>query len=522
MFKKAIIGVLVLFLALTAGLFLWARAVLTEDTVRTALASQVSNALGQPVTVGHIEAAIYPRVSVILGDVTIGEPARIRIDSLRIGTDFRALLSRRIEHATLELSGAHIELPLPALSLGTGSADESAAAPVELVSIDSIALHGVEIVSGPHTLTGDVELVPKGNGVTVQRMTLGADGQRVDITGQITDLAGPVGALTLTSEALNFDRLLAVAGDVTANSGLASPSSASSSSTAPAAGASNGAAAAGSSPPMNLAISLDAKTATMGALMLDGLKGTARLSPSAMTIEPMEFGVFGGRYVGSIAFALAEVPGFTLNATLSDVDMAAATAFAGSPGVVTGRLSAKLAMAGRGMDAATVLDSARGTARLDVTNGVVKNLGLVRTLVIATSGRADNTAAELGSKDEAFTRLGTTLQIARGSAATQDLRFESTNLLLSAAGVIALDGSRLDLAGDMQLSDALSQRAGRDLARYTAKDGRVTIPVTITGTADAPQVHLDLADMAKRALTNRANEEAQKAIKERLGGLFRR
>ena len=74
----------------------------------------------------------------------------------------------------------------------------------------------------------------------------------------------------------------------------------------------------------------------------------------------------------------------------------------------------------------------------------------------------------------------------------------------------------------MQLSDELSKQAGRDLIRYTQQGGRVTLPATITGSAEAPHVRIDIADMAKRALANRANEEAQKALKKGLGSLFKK
>ena len=70
----------------------------------------------------------------------------------------------------------------------------------------------------------------------------------------------------------------------------------------------------------------------------------------------------------------------------------------------------------------------------------------------------------------------------------------------------------------LQLSDELSQQAGRDLVRYTQQGGRVTLPATITGSAADPHVRLDVASLAKRAITNRANEEAQKAVKKGLGG----
>ena len=98
MLKKILLGALLLMLLLSVGLFLWARAVFTEDAVRTALADQLSKALGQPVKVASIAATIYPRVTVNLQHVTIGEPARIQVRTLHVGTAFRALLLRRIEH----------------------------------------------------------------------------------------------------------------------------------------------------------------------------------------------------------------------------------------------------------------------------------------------------------------------------------------------------------------------------------------------------------------------------------------
>src|ERR1700704_2867747 len=109
MLKKLLLGASLLILVLSLGLFLWVRAVFTEDNVRAALADQLSKALGQPVKVGSIAAAIYPRVTVNLGLVSIGEPARIHVRTLHVGADLGALLSRRIEHARLELSGARVE-----------------------------------------------------------------------------------------------------------------------------------------------------------------------------------------------------------------------------------------------------------------------------------------------------------------------------------------------------------------------------------------------------------------------------
>ena len=93
----------------------------------------------------------------------------------------------------------------------------------------------------------------------------------------------------------------------------------------------------------------------------------------------------------------------------------------------------------------------------------------------------------------------------------------------------SLLASAIDLTGRVQLSDALSQQAGRDLVRYTQEQGRVTLPVTVGGTVEQPRVSVDAGDMAKRALRNAANEqvsrakaEATTAVTRKLGGLFGR
>jgi len=510
MHKKALPVVLLAFMVASVGVFLWARTVLTQENVRAALAGQLSEALGQPVSIGSISAAIYPRVSVNLGDVAIGEPARITVERLQVGTSLRALFSRRIEHADLRLAGARVELPLPAFAIASsGARDRSGPAPpLELVSIDEIVFSDVQIVSGGRTLRGDVELVPAAKGLTIRAATLHAENASIKITGQITDFSGPSGELSISAGELNLDELLVFVSDFAGDAGVARP------------GVSND---VPKPAPMNIVMSLAADTAKMGALRLDALSGRARISSDRMTLQPIGFRLFGGKYDGTLSFSLAKVTGFQMDASLSEIDMAAVMTFVGTPGAITGRLSGKVNLAGTGVDADSVLKSAKGTSRVDITNGTVKNLGLVRTIVIAGSGRSDASPQSSDvSRDEAFSRLGATLAIASGTANTSDLRFESNDLLLSASGSFRLDGSAIDLAGQAQLSDALAARAGRDLVRYTQEQGRPTLPVTITGTAASPQVSVDVAGVLRRAITNRAKEEVQKTIKKGLGGIFQR
>ena len=114
MVKKVVAATAAVLILLVIGIAVWARSILATDTVRTAIAAQISKAIGQPVAIGGIGASIFPTVTIDLEQVTIGQPPRIEAETLHVATNFRALLSRRIEHGAVRLSKARVELPLPA------------------------------------------------------------------------------------------------------------------------------------------------------------------------------------------------------------------------------------------------------------------------------------------------------------------------------------------------------------------------------------------------------------------------
>jgi hypothetical protein len=50
----------------------------------------------------------------------------------------------------------------------------------------------------------------------------------------------------------------------------------------------------------------------------------------------------------------------------------------------------------------------------------------------------------------------------------------------------------------------------------------VTLPVEVSGAVDDLHVRVDVADVAARAVKNRAQEEVGKAVKKGIGGLLKR
>lgn len=524
MLKKVGLGAIGLVVALVAGLYFWGQSVLASDAVKTTLAGQISSYLGQPVTIGSLSAKVYPRVSITLNDVTIGSHHEITAARLEVGTDFRALLSRRIEHAALRLDSPRVTLPLPAFTLPDdgGAADTNSKPAVELVSIDAVVLSGVEVVSGGRTLKGDIEVVPQGNGVEIRKVALSAGTMMVTATGRITDLNGPVGEIALSAPAVDFDELIAFANDFASGSGGSRASAEPAMPAQPALVKSA----------MNIRVSLQADKATMGGLTLTAVSSKAALTNTALAADPIQFGLFGGRYEGSLHVGLGDkVPTFRWKAAVSNIDVAAATAFAGSPNLVSGKLSGSIALEGQGADAASAMKTVHGRTQIEIANGVVKNLGLVRAAVAATSLSIDGAQRAFTQKnnsDEPFSRLGGTIELANMTATTSDLHFDAADLSLAAAGTLRLDAGTMDMKGRVQLSEALTSQGNATMAQLTADHGRMTLPATITGTFAAPSVKIDAGNMAKRALANvakqqtdRAQEMGKKELTKRLGFLGR-
>ncbi|HEY0874799.1 MAG TPA: AsmA-like C-terminal region-containing protein [Vicinamibacterales bacterium] len=506
--KRVAIAVVVLLGVAGIGLTLFARSVLTGDHIRSSVAAQVSAALGQPVTIGSLGVSVYPRVTMDLGDVSIGEAGQIRLASMHLGTGLRALFSRRIEHAAVRIDGARITLPLPPFNAApSGEAGSSGSLPVEIVSIDEVVLRNVDVIGGDRTLHGDIELVPQDTGAQIRRIALSAGDTRIEMTGALTSVSPIEGRLEATANTVDIDRLLAFLDDFTA-----------------AASSSITAAASTSGVDGRLTIVMKADRAITGGLTLTGLAATATVLPDGVTFEPLAFGIFGGRYEGTMHVALGDAPAFAWRASVAGIDTAALMAFAGSPGTITGTLSGTVSLEGTGLEMERALRTARGTARVDITDGTITGLSLVRTVVTAGSGRgglltsvskaAADRAEDPGS--ERFSRLGATLALAGGRLTTSDMAMTSADVDLNAAGAVRVDTMTAEFAGTVRLSEALSKESGTDLYELAQEDGRVTLPVTLTGPIDNLTVRLDAGDAAARAIRNRAADEAKKALERNL------
>jgi AsmA protein len=71
---------------------------------------------------------------------------------------------------------------------------------------------------------------------------------------------------------------------------------------------------------------------------------------------------------------------------------------------------------------------------------------------------------------------------------------------------------------NLNLSQDLSQKiaSSSPVAKLAVKDGRLVLPLLITGTAQAPSYGLDM-----KGISGKIQEQAQKKVEEAVGGLLK-
>jgi uncharacterized protein involved in outer membrane biogenesis len=503
--RRTLLIVAVALLALLAAIGVLARRLLDPDAVRASLEHQASAAIGHPVKVAGIDWAVSMRPRLVLTGIQIGDPPAITVDRLELATGLRALFSKRVAGAAIVVSGSQITLPLP-ITFGAGSGSSSPAAPagsaggaasaLAIDSIDRISLENIELVADGKRLRLDAESSLSGDHLTVSSLRLQSDRTTITGQGEIASLAERRGTFSATAEPLDLDELLAIAGGVSGpRPAGADPASRS---------------ADASQAPLDIRVEVKAPRGQVLGIDFADLATTIALTRGGVTLEPFSVAVFDGTLGGQLHLdTTGDTPRATLSADVSALDAARLVAFAGSEGVLTGRLGGQLALNAQGTAAARIFQSARGRASVAIADGRIPGLDLVGPAVLAF-GKPDPSKA-VGRSSE-FSRLGGTFTLADGVLQSTDLSMDSRDLDLTGRGSLRVAGAVADVRANLLLSEDLSAQAGRDLYRYAREGSRVVLPATVKGPLASPSVSIDLAAATERALRNELEDQVKKAL----------
>ncbi len=504
-----VVGAIVL---VGAGLLHW---FLRGDGVRVALEKQATAWLGHPVHIGDAEVRILPRPALELGTVVIGEPASVTLARVRVSTDLRALLSRRIEDAEIVIADSGVDLPIPFAITGspagprpgptadtsTGAPSASVAgepdddAPLTIVSVRTIRLDAVRVRSRGREILVSAEAALTGDTLNLQRFNATSGATSLDATGTVTLEPRVDANLTVEADRLALDELMALAAAFSP-----APAPRAAASTSPGGGTSQ------------VRARLRAAVVAVSGAELADVSAELTSADGQLLVAPLTFSLFGGGFSGDVRADLRDPAALelALTAELRNLDVAALAAFGGAAGAITGRLSSEGAFTGRGADANAALAAMGGHGTVAIVDGTLTRLELVRTIILFFGRPAADAPASAGSR---FDRLDATFALANQVVQASAFSLRSQDADVVGQGSLSLSTKALEGRARLVLSESLSAQAGSDLARFTREGNRIVLPATFGGTLNQPRISIDAAATIQRGLKNE--------LQRRLGDFLR-
>ena len=483
------------------------------DGIRLALERQASSWLGQPVRIASATGQVFPRLGIQLREVRVGEPVKIRLADLEVSTSLRSLMSRRIEDAEVTISDSRIELPLPIATQASqpagsapapadvGSRDlaavpapsaVSSAPPIEIVSVRAIALRDVVLASRGREITVTADAALTGSELRLARFAASSGRTRLDAAGTIALSPRIEARLDASANRLDVDELLVLVSAFLPDRTASGEGS-------------------GGSAPAHVTAHISADAASAASVDARMFSTDLTLDNERVTLDPLRFELFDGKYEGAIAATLGEALDVRLTSRVADIDVAQLAAFGGVPDTVTGRLSGTATVRGRGSDLASMLQSARGDGSASIVDGTIKRLNLIRTVVLFF-GRPEPEAAPAA---DAFERIDAKFSLAQEVVNAQEFLLRSPDADIDGTGSLSLTPKTLNGTAELRLSEALSKQAGTDLVRFTREGNRVLLPARISGTLSAPRITIDAAAAARRGLRNEVERRLRDVFRPR-------
>jgi uncharacterized protein involved in outer membrane biogenesis len=180
---------------------------------------------------------------------------------------------------------------------------------------------------------------------------------------------------------------------------------------------------------------------------------------------------------------------------------------------MSGTAAADIAVAGRGFSMPDLTNALQGPGHFEVKDGKVEGVNLTGEAValLKVAGISLDQA-----KATAFSTLETDFMIKQGIVNIQRLLADSHEFQATGNGKVGFDQT-LNLALNLNLTQAMSQKiAGASpVAKVAMRDGRLRLPLVITGTVQNPSYALDT-----KAFTGKVQAQVEEKVKSTVEGLL--
>jgi len=246
------------------------------------------------------------------------------------------------------------------------------------------------------------------------------------------------------------------------------------------------------------------------------LQIAAEVQGQDVLLQNFSFQLFDGQVTAQgKATSGTEAPPFTSNITIQGMQLGPALhALAITQVSISGTAGANLSAQGRGLSMPDLTKSLEGTGHMAVKDGEIEGVNLLQEAasILKVAGISLENA-----KATAFSTIETDLAIKHGTIYVQRLLMDSYDFQATGGGTIGFDQT-LNLIVNLHLSQDISQKIAHSspAAKFAMKEGRLSLPLMITGTVQAPSYGLDM-----KGLTGKVQEQTQKKVEETVEGLLK-
>jgi AsmA protein len=262
----------------------------------------------------------------------------------------------------------------------------------------------------------------------------------------------------------------------------------------------------------NLPVALPLKTP----VEIKDLQIVAEVMGQEAKLKSLSFRLFDGEVKGQgKLIAGSDMPPFKGAVAIQGLQLGPAlNAVAETPISISGSAGMDLSVQGRGFSMPDLTKALEGTGHMAVKDGKIEGVNLLQEVVsvLNVAGISFGDA-----KATAFSTIETDLAIKQGVINVQRLLMDSHDFQATGGGTIGFD-QRLNLAVNLNLSHEVSQKiaVASPVVKIALKDGRLSLPLTITGTAQAPSYEVDV-----KGLTGKVQEQVKKRVEEAVDGLLK-
>jgi AsmA protein len=227
-------------------------------------------------------------------------------------------------------------------------------------------------------------------------------------------------------------------------------------------------------------------------------------------LENLSLNVFGGQLAAQGDLTSGpKSPPFDGKVALHGVQLGPLMEAVGTETVsISGTAAMDLNVRGAGFSMPEITDALQGTGHFVAKDGKIEGVNLLKeafALLKAVGIKEDLANATV------FSTIESNVGIKHGIITVERLLMDSHDFQATATGTVGFD-KVLNLKVNLNLTEAISQSiaGGSPMAKMAMTGGRNSVPMVITGTAQAPSYSLDT-----KALGSKAQEQIKEQVKEK-------